>query len=86
MTSNYIPTARICCFIGDGTGCEMPVETGRNYCINHLWSIYRKGTATATRKKDIRTANRVWDLQSAFNEAIAELEAEGFDCYANTSL
>jgi hypothetical protein len=26
----------------------------------------------------------VWNIQDAFNEAITELEAEGFDCYGDS--
>jgi hypothetical protein len=44
-----------------------------------LWLVYKEGTAVH-RKKDQRTAESVWNIQDAFNEAITELEAEGFDC------
>jgi hypothetical protein len=44
-----------------------------------LWKVYQKGTARARRKKDERVAAAVWDLESAFNEAVEELINEGFD-------
>jgi hypothetical protein len=39
--------------------------------------MHRKGTALRKRKKDIRVANSVWDLESLFNEAVEELTEEG---------
>ena len=82
-TITYTPTKRICAYIGTGTGCDDHAITGRSYCEAHYFTVYQTGTARAKRKKDIRTANRVWDLQNALNEAIAELEAEGYDVYAD---
>lgn len=48
------------------------------YCEEHHYKIYQKGSGRATRHKDIKVAAAVWDFQSVFNEAVAELEAEGF--------
>jgi hypothetical protein len=48
-----------------------------------LWLVYKEGTAV-NRKKDRRTAEAVWNIQDAFNEAITELESEGFDCYGDS--
>ena len=62
--------------------CCAPVVAERSYCADHLWLVYKQGTAVH-RKKDKRTAESVWNLQDAFNEAVAELEAEGFDCYGD---
>jgi hypothetical protein len=58
--------------------CTQPVVAGRSYCEEHLWTVYQKGTAV-NRRKDRRTAEQVWDVESAFHEAVAELEAEGWD-------
>jgi vacuolar-type H+-ATPase subunit I/STV1 len=41
--------------------------------------VYQEGTARAKRKKDLRVANTVWDIENAFNEAVEELEQEGYD-------
>jgi hypothetical protein len=41
--------------------------------------VYQKGTARARRKKDERVAATVWSVVDSFNEAVAELEAEGYD-------
>lgn len=79
----YTPTPRTCTYIGTGTGCTEHAIEGRSYCQAHFAIVYQAGTARAKRKKDIRTANRVWDLQNALNEAMAELEAEGYDVYAD---
>lgn len=63
-------------------GCK-PVVGTSVYCSTHYPLIYAEGTALRKRHKDIRRAQAVWDLESAFNEAVAELEAEGFDVYAD---
>jgi hypothetical protein len=39
--------------------------------------MHQKGTALGRRKKDIRRADQVLDLQSLFNEAVEELVNEG---------
>jgi hypothetical protein len=59
--------------------CCTPSLAGRSYCEEHLWCVYQKGSATARRKKDERVAAAVWDIESEFNAALEELEAEGFE-------
>jgi len=51
----------------------------RNYCEDHIWLIYQKGTNLRRRHKDIRVANAVWDWESEFNSAVQELVEEGFE-------
>ena len=63
--------------------CKHRALAGRSYCAEHLAVVYKQGTARATRKKEIRTVDRVRLVESLMNEAIAELEAEGFDCYGS---
>jgi hypothetical protein len=46
--------------------------------------VYKMGTARARRKKEERTVNKVRIVESLFNEAIEQLEAEGFDCYGDS--
>jgi hypothetical protein len=41
--------------------------------------MYQKGTALRKRKKDIKRAAAIWDLESEFNAAVEELINEGFD-------
>jgi hypothetical protein len=48
--------------------------------------VYKAGTARARRKKEERTVNKVRLVESLFNEAIEQLEAEGFDCYGDSEL
>jgi|LakMenEpi03Aug12_release.lakeMendotaPanAssembly.Ray.scaffolds.fasta_scaffold10146_37 hypothetical protein len=72
-----------CQWIGDQTTvpyhyCGKDTVKDRSYCEEHVWSVYQKGTAVK-RKKDTRRAELVWDFQSAFNEAVQELEEEGYD-------
>ena len=59
--------------------CTPPSVAGRSYCEQHLWLVYQKGSATARRKKDLRVAASVWDIESEFNSAVEELVSEGFD-------
>ena len=78
-----------CAYIGDNDynalhpTCCQPTVAGRSYCAEHLFLVYKEGTAVH-RRKDRRTAEAVWNIQDAFNEAITELEAEGFDCYGDS--
>ena len=39
--------------------------------------MYREGTAQRRRLRERYSAEAVWDIENAFNEAVAELEAEG---------
>jgi len=52
---------------------------GSLYCAEHYAMMYVKGSALGKRKKDKRIADNVRMIESLFNEAVAELEAEGFD-------
>jgi len=57
-------------------GCKTLVP-GTLYCTEHYPQMYQKGSALRKRHKDIRRAEAVWDIESLFHEAVAELEAEG---------
>jgi hypothetical protein len=46
--------------------------------------VYKAGTKRATRHKELRTVDKVRLVESLFNEAIEQLEAEGFDCYGDS--
>ena len=72
-----------CTYIGDGQGCTHTALPGKSYCELHYGLVYQKGTGVR-RRKDQRRAAAVWDLESAFNEAVAELEAEGFDVWGDS--
>lgn len=74
-----------CQYIGTELGytrlqptCCSPTVAGRSYCEDHLWIVYKQGSATARRKKDIRVANDVRMWESLFNDAVQELVEEGF--------
>ena len=67
-----------CSWLGNGEQCSHTVVLGRSYCQHHIWQVYQEGSAVR-RKKDTRRAAAVWDIQSAFNEAVEELEDEGYD-------
>lgn len=68
-----------CQWIGQGEGCEHRAVAGRSYCSEHIWLVYQKGTALGKRKKDIRTAESVRLWEQLMDEAVSELEAEGWD-------
>ena len=58
--------------------CCSATVAGRSYCEQHLWLVYKQGSNLRTRHKDIRTADNARLWESLFNEAIEELEEEGF--------
>ena len=69
-----------CQYLGDSTvcTCTQPVVAGRAYCEEHLWMVYKKGTAVV-RKKDTRRAQAIWDLEAELSEIIEELIEEGME-------
>lgn len=66
-----------CQWIGEGEGCTNHAVKDRSYCEDHVWLVYQQGTAIR-RRKDQRRANNVFELQDLFNQAVAELELEGY--------
>ncbi len=68
-----------CTWIGSNNeGCKDTALQGKSYCLHHYAQVYQEGTAVR-RKKDIRRAAAVWDIENAFNEAVQELIDEGYD-------
>ena len=82
-------TQHPCQYIG-GEGykptCTHSALPGHSYCAEHLALVYKQGSKRATRHKELRTVSKVRIVESLMNEAIAELEAEGFDCYGQSEL
>jgi hypothetical protein len=79
----------LCQYIGEqGTTptCTHSALEGHSYCAEHLAVVYKQGSKRAKRHKEIRTVDKVRIVESLINEAIAELEAEGFDCYGDSEL
>ena len=73
-------TIDTCTYLGQAlTACGCATVQGKSYCAEHIGLVYQIGTARARRKKDIKTAAAVWDLESEFNAAVEELAAEGYD-------
>jgi hypothetical protein len=69
-----------CTYLGNSTTpCGHPTLPGKSYCAEHYAVVYQAGTARAKRKKDLRTAAAVWDLESEFNAAVQELAEEGYN-------
>lgn len=68
-----------CQWIGLGEGCTHQAVEHRSYCEQHLWLVYQKGTNLGKRKKDLRTVDSVRTWQTLMDEAVAELEDEGYD-------
>ena len=89
MTTTLQHTQHPCLYIG-GEGytptCTHAALPGHSYCAEHLAVVYKAGTARARRKKEERTVDKVRLIESLFNEAIEQLEAEGFDCYGDSEL
>jgi hypothetical protein len=73
--------------MGEGTSpCGCATVQGRSYCTEHIYLVYKQGTARAKRKKETRTVDKVRIVEQLMHEAIAELEAEGFNCYGEREL
>lgn len=75
-------TTKTCTWIGSGEGCTHDAMEGRSYCLHHYGLVYQEGSGVR-RKKDQRRAAAVWDLENALNEAVQELEEEGYDIRAD---
>ena len=73
-------TAEQCQYLGSSAvcTCSEPVVQGRSYCEEHLWMVYKAGSAVV-RKKDIRTAQAVWDLEAELSDIIEQLIEEGME-------
>ena len=67
-----------CTWIGKNEFCTQPSVDHRSYCEDHLWKIYQKGTHLSRRKKDIQVAMTVHFWEDLFNQAVEELESEGW--------
>lgn len=67
-----------CLWIGDGEGCNHDAVEGRSYCEEHLFRVYVKGSNLSKRKKDLRIVDNVRLMEQLMNEAVDELENEGF--------
>ena len=80
MTTLY-DNATECQYLGNSLRpcCKGKPVLGRSYCAEHIGLVYQAGTARAKRKKDMRVAAAVWDLESEFNAAVEELVMEGYD-------
>ena len=59
--------------------CCAPTVEGRSYCAEHLWLVYKEGSAKPRRKKDERVAAAVWDLEAEFMAAVEQLMEEGYN-------
>jgi hypothetical protein len=80
-------TINKCTYLGASTTpCGCATVEGRSYCAEHLFKVYKQGTTRAKRKKELQTVDKVRIVQELLNDAIAELEAEGYDCYAEREL
>jgi len=58
------------------TRCEQDHAAGDQYCAEHRSKMGQRGTSLRRRHKDIARANHIWDLESEFNTALEEIEAE----------
>jgi hypothetical protein len=76
-----------CTYMGNSTtACGCPTVMGKSYCAEHIYIVYKQGTARARRKKELTTVDKVRMVEELMHEAIAELEAEGFDVYGEREL
>lgn len=66
-----------CTWIGAGEGCANQSLEGKSYCEHHYPRVYQVGSSVR-RKKDTRRYDQITQVISLFNEAVEELEAEGW--------
>ena len=82
----------LCQYIGPDTSqfrptcCNPTADKDASYCLEHGRIVYQQGTARRRRHKEIRTVDKVRLVEQLMMEAIAELEAEGFDCFGERAL
>lgn len=70
-------TSKVCEWIGQGECCSSATVPNRNYCEEHLWRIYDRGTAVRARPRKEKKIEDVKVLVSELQEAYNELVAEG---------
>jgi len=72
----------LCQYIGPASEyaptCTSPALAEQHYCAEHRALVYQEGSALRPRHKDQRRAQAVRLIESLMNEAVEELEAEGF--------
>ena len=84
MTNEY---SAGCTYLGETTtACGCATVLGRSYCAEHVYLVYKQGTARAQRKKELATVDKVRIVEELMNSAVLELELEGFDCYGEVEL
>lgn len=71
-----------CTYIGNttysnATCCNKPAVHGKSYCKDHVFLVYKEGS-NIQRKKDTKRYDRIQQLVDDFNQALEELEAEGW--------
>jgi len=69
-------TTLITCEWKDNNGleCQAQSRPHKAYCDEHYPLVYQVGTALRKRKKDIRVADRIREIESTLHEAYLELE------------
>jgi len=82
-SNNDYTYTSVCSWIGDGQGCSAHSAQDSSYCVQHYGLVYRVGSGRV-RKKDMRTAEKVRLVQQLMQEAIDQLEMEGFDVYGDS--
>ena len=85
MTHQHTDTCSWIGPVGLKPTCCQPAVLA-SYCAEHYAVVYAKGTRLGKRVKDMRRAEELRQLVSVFNEAVEQLEAEGFDCYGDSEL
>lgn len=63
--------------------CREHSAAESSYCLQHYGLVYKVGSGKV-RKRDTRQAQRVRLTQQLVQEAVDELEAEGFDVYGDS--
>ena len=63
------------------TPCSEPLAVVRGqrrcYCQNHLWQVYKEGTAKSKNPRKLIQQRKLFDIETLFTEACEELIYEG---------
>ena len=85
MTHQHTDTCSWIGPVGLKPTCCQPAVLA-SYCAEHYSQVYAKGTRLGRRVRDMRRAEELRQLVSLFNEAVEELESQGFDCWGDAEL
>ena len=77
ITQAELTTSNSCEWIGEGERCNHSAVPGRNYCTDHIWLVYAKGTAVRRRPRKEKQLTDAQDFCAELQELYTEMVAQG---------